>query len=289
MKMRATMTAAVAVLIAAHAIATTPASTGAGLWAQVPPLPTACYAENDAAYDKLRAAHDSIQQDHDRQNEVNAAVDQQARGNDMMDVASRMQEEMMRDPQAAAKLIEQMSNPDAAAQQQAQRTATFEEDDRIRKNETKALKARYDAALQTADGPAQARWSVLRQKLGLGPDAYGPGESGVPDWAWAEWHEIQKMRDQAYQATCPAWFGAGGQVQAHLQRYKTFLTQTRIPAAEELDRKKLEQYETVYRIPTTGYKSVATHAAAEAYIDLAEEMYQWRDSRPKCPGGKCTA
>jgi hypothetical protein len=189
MKTRIFMTAAVAVIFGVHAIAATPPSTP-GLWAQVPPLPTACYAENDAAYEKLAAAHDSIQQDHYRQSDANAAVDEKARGNDMMDVASRMQEEM--------------------------------------------------------------------------------------------------MRDQAYQATCPAWFGAGGQVQAYLTRYKDFLTEKRIPAGEVRDRQKVDTYEKIYKTPATTYKSVASHEAVEDYIELAQEMYQWRDARPKCPGGKCT-
>jgi len=97
------------------------------------------------------------------------------------------------------------------------------------------------------------------------------------------------MRDQAYQATCPAWFGAGGQVQAHLKRYQDFLIQKRIPAGEERDRKKVEIYENMYKTPATNYKSVATYDAVEDYIELAQELYQWRQPTPKCPGGKCTA
>jgi hypothetical protein len=287
MKSRVLMTAAAAVFLGAHAIATTPARSG--LWTKVPPLPTACYGENDAAYDKLVAAHKAVQEDHSRQNDANSAVDQQAGNSDMMEVASRMQQEMMRDPQAAARMLESMSNPEAAAQQQAASTAQFAEDDQIRRDETRALKARYDAALQNAFAPANARWQVLRKKLGLSPDAQGPGEAGVPEWAWAEWHEILRMKDQAYGATCPAWFGAGGQVQAHLQRYHDFLVQKRIPLQEERDQKKVDAYQNIYGTPTTTYKSVASHDAVEDYIELAQEMYQWRQPRPKCPGGKCTA
>jgi hypothetical protein len=287
MKTRVFLTAVVAGFLGAHAIATAPAA--ASLWTKVPPLPTTCYAEGDPAYARLVAAHDSIQQDHERQKEANAAVDQQSRSTDMMAVAGRMQQQMMSDPQAAARMIEAMSNPDAVAQGQAERTAQSAEDNKIRRDDTKALKARYDAALYNAEGPARARWDVLRKKLGLAPDANGPGEMGVPEWAWAEWHAILRMRDQAYEATCPAWFGAGGQVQAHLARYKDFLVQKRIPSGDEIAKQRVATYESLYNTSATSYKSLATHEAVEDYIGLAQELYQWRPQRPKCPDGKCTA
>lgn len=257
------------------------------LWAKVPPLPTACYSEDDAAYNRLTAMHDSVQVDHYRQSDINAAIDEQARNVDRMEVARRMQEAMLRDPQNAQKYLGAM-HPSAAQEQTQEAQALLEEDNRIRQEESVALVTRYDAAFQKARGPGNARWAVLRKKLGLGSDAMGPGESGVPDWAWTEWHEILQEWDRAYQANCPAWFGAGGQIPAFLKRYKDFLMQKWIPQDEENDKKKLATYK-IYNTPATGYKSVATHAAIEHYLELAQKLYGARETVPRCPNGKCTA
>jgi hypothetical protein len=58
---RRLLMAAAAILICATALhaQTAPAS----LWAKVPPLPTACYSQDDAAYNQLTAMHDSVQAD----------------------------------------------------------------------------------------------------------------------------------------------------------------------------------------------------------------------------------
>jgi len=258
MKSRVFLTAAVAGLVCAHAIGTSQAAEPASQWVKVPPLPTACYTENDAAYEKLAAAHESVQQDHGRQNDANSEVEQQARNTDMMEVASRMQEEMMRDPEAAAKLIESMSNPQAVAEAQSEAKEQSEEENQFRREETDALKVRYEAALKKAYGPANARRDALIKKLDLSPEASlrFPFEFGPPDSAFAERDEILRMWDKAYQATCPAWFGAGGQIQAHLKGYKDYLIQKRIPMREENEMKKVAVYEA-HGLPA-GFKPVAT-------------------------------
>ena len=78
MSMRIFVTAAVAGLVCAPALAATSAA-NAGPWAKVPALPTACLSSQDQWWEMNNAAIEAVQQDHYAQNEVNDAIEQKFR------------------------------------------------------------------------------------------------------------------------------------------------------------------------------------------------------------------
>jgi hypothetical protein len=88
-------------LVCAASLNAEPAATSP--WTKVPALPTACYYNGDPVVEKLQAAYDSISADHQRQNDINAQIRDDFNNVDPMEMARRMQENMMKDPQNAAK------------------------------------------------------------------------------------------------------------------------------------------------------------------------------------------
>ena len=146
----------------------------------------------------------------------------------------------------------------------------------------------YQAALVTASGAANARWTALKKKMGIAMDSPGPGESGVPDWAWAEWGVILRERDQAYQATCATWFAPTGPLQSYLKRYKTFLVQERIPYEKKIiDEPRLEQYQMM-GVSTAGYRTTTDYDAVGDYLKVAFRIFAERNNRPYCSSdGRC--
>lgn len=286
MKSTISLTAVAAVVICVQVLAETPAA-ASGPWVKVPALPTACYSGDDKWWDQNNAAIDAVQQDHYAQNDINGAISQRATdtfGADPMAVAQRLQQAMMNDPANAQKYMEQMMQQ--SEQAPAQVAAQSEKEKQL-DAEAKTLMQQYKAALTKAMAPADARWTALKKRMGIPMDSPGPGESGVPEWAWAEWDVILHERDQAYVANCAKWWSATGPIHAYLKRYKDYLVLERIPYEKEmLDGPKLRHYQTL-NVPTDGWRTTTDYEAAEDYMRRASSLFGERAQQPNCPGGKC--
>lgn len=248
MQTRNFLAAAAAGLVCARAAAAAPVA-AADPWAQVPALPTACYSSQDGWWDKISAALDVVQQ------------------------------AMMEDPQNAQKMLEQMMQQ--GQQAQAELPERMEREQQL-EAESKSVMKQYDAALARAMAPAEARWSALRNKLSPPKDANHPGESGVPDWAWAEWHVIQRERDEVYVGNCAQWWSAAGPIHAYLKRYRDFLVQERTPYYQKMtDEPRLRQYE-MEGVSAEGYRTTIDYEAAEKYMERARVMFDRRETDPRC-------
>jgi len=296
MKSRVFLTAAVAGLICAQSLAATPPATpatkagpkpvataAAGPWAKVPALPTACYSGQDDWNARNDAALVAVQQDHDKQKAVNTEIQNKsnkALSENPMAMAQAMQQAMLNDPQNAQKYMERVV-------QQGQQAGTDVQEDTARSQqleaEGKTVVKQYEAALLKALGPGNARWDALKKKRGYGPDAYGPGETGEPDWVYDEWVAILKDWDQGYAANCAQWWAATGPIHGYMKRYKDYLVQEYIPYVKRLvDDPALDQFKML-EVPATGYRTVGDYEAAELYIRRAYTMFSPRKDRPRCP------
>jgi len=257
-----------------------------GPWAKVPALPTACYAsqEQDNFYKKMEEALAAVQADHYKQNEINTKIRESAQSVDPMEMARRMQEYLMKDPQNAMKYMQGVQNLGQGAQ--ADQQAASEKESQLAAEE-KALIERYKTALAKSYAPGNARWDALKKKLGIPPDSRGPGESGVPDWAWKEWDVILREWDRAYQATCAQWWNASGPMHSHMKRYRDFLVQERVPHYQRhIDEPTLKNYQMM-NVPSKGYRSVAEFVAVEDYIKRAGRVFGQRMDRPRCTAKRC--
>jgi hypothetical protein len=290
MKSRFLLTAAVAALASTSALAATPAAPAAAAnpWSKVPAPPTACYQSQDQYLQQNSAALDVVNNEMSeviaRNDEIKEKFDH-IQETDPMAMARAMQEAMMADPQNAQKYMQQAVQKGQDFQTEA--PAALEREAQIEAEEKSVVK-QYQAALATAYGPANARWTALKKKMGIPMDSPGPGEMGVPDWAWAEWGVILRERDQAYQATCATWFSPTGPLQAYLKRYKTFLVQERIPYEKKIiDEPRLEQYQMM-GISTAGYRTTTDYDAVGDYLKMAFRIFAERNERPYCSSdGRC--
>lgn len=276
------MAAGAGVIVAASLYAQPAASP----WTKVPSLPTACYVsqERDDFYKTLEAALAAVQADHYKQNEINDKIRESAQSVDPMEMARRMQENLMKDPQKAMQYMQGAQNLGLGVQ--ADQQVTFEKEKRLAAEE-KALIERYKTALAKSHAPGNARWDALKKKLRIAPDSRSPGEMGVPDWAWKEWDAILREWDRGYQATCAQWWSAAGPMHAHMKHYRDFLVQERIPYHQKVvDEPTLKNYEMT-NVSSKGYRSVAEFVAVEDYIKSAGRIFSQRMDRPRCTAKRC--
>lgn len=285
MNLRIFLTAAAAGLACAPAIhAQTPAKS-ANPWAGVPALPTACYSGQDTWSEQATAAFDAVQQGRYRQDEINRAINQNAQDTqeaDPMAVAQRMQQKMMEDPANAQKYMEQMLQQ--GQQLQAEIPERLAKEQQI-ENDSKALVKQYEAALEKAKGPGNARLAALVKKYNVEPGSgdlwLRYGDPGEPAWVRPEAHAILRQWNEAYAATCPQWWGAGGQFHAYMKRYKDFLLLERIPYEKQFDVYKLDHYKTI-GVSTAGWRTTTDYQAAEDYIKMAQSLFGSRETTPYC-------
>ena len=218
------------------------------------------------------------------QKEANTEAQQAARealNNDPMAMAQAMQQAMMDDPANAQKMIESMTQTGMQAQtelpaMQARETALDDE--------SKALLKQYDAALEKAMAPAQARWNAFQKQMGWTVEpgfAMGPDPSW-PQPAWQEWAAVQKLRDAAYAANCAQWWSASGQAQGFMKRYKAYLVQERAPYSRKLiDEPALNQFKLL-NAPAGNYRTTSDIEAAIDYMKMASAVYGHRMYDPFC-------
>jgi hypothetical protein len=285
-KKREFLEAVVATLACAPALAA-PAAAATDPWTRVPALPTACYQSQDPWWDKNNAAIDAVQKDHYAQDEINGGIRQSsvdAQSADPMAVAQRMQQAMMNDPQNAKKMMEQMVQRGQQVQTEVPAQSAKEQQ---LEGESKTVIKQYQAALAKAMGPADARWTALKKKMGIAMDSPSPGEGGVPDWAWAEWGVILKERDQAYLANCAQWWAAAGPMHAYMKRYKDYLVLERTPFHRKIDDATLQSYQ-MQGVSTEGYRTTTDYEAAEDYMKMASSLFRERQAQPRCQAdGNC--
>lgn len=279
------LAAACAALACVSVVNAQPAATGP--WAKAPALSTGCYLDGDPFSAQLEASLTAVQNDHSNQSDINTQIDQQVTdisNTDPMELARRMQEAMMNDPQAARQYLE---NTQTLGQQVQTELPEASEKAQQVEAEEKSLVARYQAALAKSHAPGDARWTALKKKMGIAPDSLGPGELGVPDWAWQEWGVILREWDAGDRATCAVWWATTGPMHAYMKSYKDYQIQERIPQHRKyIDEPKLKNYEMT-SIPATGYKSTAEYEAVEKYLQLAGRLFGERVYRPRCTNDRC--
>lgn len=262
------------------AVPAKPAAAATGPWAKVPALPTACYYGPDQWSEQNDAAISALQDTKEAQESKNSELEEQlSAGMGSAENPWAMAQAMAKDPANAQKLLESMNQ---TGQQTGAETLQKQEKEKLLENESKALLKQYDAALEKAMGPAQARWNAWQKKMGWKVE---PGFAMMPDpsWppsAWQEWAAVQKDRDAAYVANCAQWWTASGPVHAFMNRYKTYLVQERIPYYKKnFDEVTLKQFKLL-GVPADGYRTTADYEAAIDYMKMASTLFGHRQYSP---------
>lgn len=244
-----------ACLCAPAALAQTkPAPAAAGPWAKVPALPTACY--QDAFHEKLYAAQEAVNADLAKQQVINSKIKEAYQSIDPMEMATRMQQWMMANPEEAMAFMQATQSvgqdlPGLLEAEGAKRQALDAERD--------ALFKRYETALAVAYAPANAQQEDADTRL---------------------------QRDQLYQAFCPQWWGAAGPIHTFVKKYRTWLIQEHIPFLDKYDAQNAQTF-AIMNTPAASYKSTSTLTTVSEYIQYIDPIFQRRISQPNCPKGVC--
>jgi hypothetical protein len=256
----------------------------AGPFAKVPPLPTQCYTATDTFEAKLDAASEAVAQEQERQAAINAKIEEGFQSVDPMEMAAKMQQWMMSNPQEALKFAQAAQATgeaiNTAAPELNAASAKFEA-------ERKDLHAKYQSALKTAYAPADAKMTAANKKLSNANECgFGDTECTVPAWAWAEYDAVQKQKDAAYQATCAQWWVATGPIHGYLKRYRDWLTQKWIPSWVQNDQARTTQY-AIMNTPAASYNSTIPHQSAVKFMGVARELFAMRNIQPICNAKGC--
>jgi hypothetical protein len=253
-------------------------------FAKVPPFPTVCYTEGDPFAARLDAAMDAVAKEQEKQSAINAKIEEDFRNIDPMEMASRMQQWMMDNPEEAMKYAQATQalgrEVNTVAPELNAASARFEvEDDE--------LLAKYKATLTQAYGPVKARMADLDKRVeAVNGCGMFVGECAAPDWAYAEYDGLVKEMDAAYRATCAQWWSAVGPIHGYLKRYRDWLTQKWIPTWIQNEQVRLTQY-AIMNTPAASYRPTIAYQSAHKYMGVASAMFVWRETRPNCPARGC--
>lgn len=256
----------------------------AGPWAKVPALPTVCFYGNDTFPARLDAALAAVNVDRDRQLAINKQIEDEHKNIDPMEMASRMQQWMMSNPQEAMKYMQGIQaigedfNAEMSEINAAQMRFQAEEKDLIK---------RYNTALNTAYAPGHAKHAALKKKLGVAPEYPSVKDPGSPDWAFVEEDAIMRELDQAYAAFCPKWWAAAGPVQAWLKTYRDWLTTKYIPFHDRMGSQNAQTY-AIMGTPSASWKTVSAQDAVIKYLQAVGRVYAERREKPRCTAEDCS-
>lgn len=234
-------------------------------WQFVPPLVTTCFS-NDGFSETLSAAYDTIQAEIAKQEEINAAAKEKFDNMDPMEMAQRMQEFLMKDPQAAMKMM-QADQAGAAAV-----SAVEEGNENVPRldSELERLNASFRAELEAAVQPVRAKQDEL-----IAAKTVPVGEAQEPMFVNAADHEqyVQLIAEEnaAIEKACAPFFGANGTFQQWLESWRTDVVEKMITAGEDTDIVVLQM--AAMDLPGGGYRSTTPLQQVGNYVRKIGDVY----------------
>lgn len=241
-------------------------------WNYVPPLATTCFSD-DGFLEKLGAARTAINAAREQQEQVNIAAKEKFDTMDPMERMQRMQAFMMKNPAAAAKLMQ-------AAQESGAKAAGATDADAAAKQllaELPQLQARFRAALEEAVKPVHARRGEL-----IETKAVAVGEVGEPMFTNAadHAHYVQLIAEEnaAIERACVPFFGANGSFHNWLASYRAEVTEKVITAGSDATDVMNLQLEAL-DLPGGGYRSTNPLQQVGNYVATISQVYAERPAR----------
>ena len=267
------MVGCMAVLVGPSAMAAAPAARDP--WALVPPFPSGCYAEDDFSA-KIDEASGAVNAEIDRREAINKVVSDRFKQIEPAELATKMQEYMMSNPEAAMKLMQ--ANADLS---QTASDATVKTQENLEKlfPELQQLEKQYKTAVATARAPFDSKFKTLDKRAQK--DLVARGESWVyAPWAVKEYNALTDQWNAEYQKVCRSWWPAGGKFPAWLSSYKESLVRDLIPASEEGDRVAAGFLVIMAGAPEASWQSTAGWILIRDYLRQTNTVFAGRSPRP---------
>ena len=276
MSPRSELAAVLAGLAFAAASAAPPA---ADPWASVPPRPETIFEGVDNYSEKMWTVTEPLQKARDRQAAINSELTDRIKAIDPMQLAAKMQEYMMQNPQEAAKIMQEAQS--AGTEGTAAEVAANDQFNAL-KAEEETLLARYKAALAQAVAPIDAKFKDLDVRAQK--DLVVAGESWVyAPWAVKEYDALALQRNAAVERVCKDWWSpSSGLLPAWLDRVRD-LFKARQVTRERMDNAGVGINVHLVETPAAPYKSTAAYDLVIQYLQEVKELYAKRERWPTKP------
>lgn len=240
-------------------------------WSLVPALPTACYGKQDEFDEVVAQQLATLGEEITRQDNINSKIMRapsaglRAGTVDPTEMARRITENMMKDPQNAMKPVQssRQASPEQEKKESEQKAALAK------------LVARYEATLKAATTDSSSFWGA---EGSLAPRGDGVSRSGG---GWM--HDVsatQNMEqavaysrkvDRAYETqVCPQWW-KGGPFQTWLAGYRAFLV-AELPRQEDTEAKENAPLKLT-GVKMEDYRSTLKMKAVKKYLLSIQGVY----------------
>lgn len=243
-------------------------------WSLVPPAPTACYDEQDNFLAKVGAALATLDEEISTQmamnDDIKAGLGDTSTGEaDPFAMAQRMQDYMMNNPEAATRMMQDLS---ATGQ-------TFSEDLSQQIEREQELTGALDAQITGyRNAFAEMRAPIDATIKALPTEVVGEGFVVFTDEAIAQLPAINRQSSAAYEELCARWWKRGP-LAAPLAEFRTFLIEEKVAGAEHQFDQTRQQLD-IQGIDTSEYRSTAAMDAAADYLRQLQRIYVQRLEKP---------
>jgi uncharacterized membrane protein len=238
-------------------------------WKRVP-APTSCFVD-DGYEAKLHQAREEIAADMEKQEALNATLKEKFDAMDMREKMSRIQAYMMKDPQAAMKMM-QAQQADAASMTSGITSAAADEGALRKELETHT--ANFNSAADALARPFQAQrseWIKAKAKSTM----EGASFVFVSQADLDKYLALFAEENATYEKMCGPFFGANGTFPAWLSAYRTKVTEKMIDAGVKQDATIATQM-AIMDTPTGGYRSTAPLKGVRDYLHEVIQVYALR-------------
>jgi hypothetical protein len=242
-------------------------------WKLVPALPTTCYRD-DAFNDRLRAAGVAITNEVERQGKINAAARERFDNMDISEKAQRMQAFMMKNPQAAMKMMQGEQAAGASAQ-----TAIAEAGEAGKRLETELqqLQASFRTAAEQSVKPIKAQ-----QKQLIDTKTTAVGEASIPMFTNAADHaqyvRLVAQENAAYESACAPYFGASGSFHKWVSGYRTEVIDKLMSTTDAGEGAMIMQMQAM-DLPGGGYRSTVPLQQVNTFLNRLQTIWGIRENQ----------
>jgi hypothetical protein len=247
-------------------------------WASVPPRPGTFYEGVDQYSEKMWTVTEPLQKARDRQAAINSELTDRIKSIEPMQLAAKMQEFMMQNPQEAAKLMQEQQT--AGTEGTEAEVATNDKFNAL-KAEEETLLTRYKAALAQAVAPIDAKFKDLDARAQKDLVAVGESWTYAP-WAVKEYDALALQRNAAVERVGNDWWSPSGPLQAWLDRLRDLL-KAQVVTRERMDNAGVGLQVHFVETPAAPYKSTAAYDAAIQYLQEVKQLYAKRERWPTKP------
>lgn len=242
-------------------------------WRMLPALPMTCYVDDDFT-DRLNAAGVALQAEVDRQKQVNDAARERFDNMDMQEKAQRMQAFMMRNPEAAMKMLQ--AEQALGASGQAAVAEAGEASKRL-EAELERLQAGFRAAAEQAVKPIQAKQQqvITAKTVAVGEAAISMFTSAADH---AQYVQLVAEENAAYEKACAPYFGPRGSFHRWVSSYRTEIFDKLVAHQEAGDAMMIVQIQAL-DLPGGGYRSTSTLEQVNSFRARLHTIWSFRQHK----------